>query len=935
MKKSLLAFLLITIASVGYYSLHHLPLTNSSYLELESDEESAAKKLWELKMLMDPATGKIPEGIQYKELAFLEAFQEIYNSNLYKKSRGANWNSRGPWNVGGRTRGFAVDVMNASHIIAGAVSGGIWESKDAGKTWKKVSGSQSHPGCISITQDTRPGKTNLWYALSGEIYGTSASASGAFYLGDGAFKSIDNGATWTPIKSTAGGNQTSFSVAYQGGWRIVTSPVDTVNTCIYMATYGSIYRSTDTGNTWTAVLGAGNDSYFTDVAVSSQGIVYAALSTDGANTKGFFRSDDGVHFTNITPSFLKNSDRTVLDINPNNENEVYFLSKLPDSASGGVKTTNYEGTAEYVSLAKYTYLNGDGTGTGGNWKNLSSNLPITTANPFDKFNSQGGYDLVIRIQPTTNHVVVGGTNLYISSDGFTSPDNTTQFGGYGIGTTLPNFVTYPNHHPDQHDLIFVKNAPSKAYSISDGGVRYTRNINANSVVWEDISMGYITSQFYTVTMDESKAYDQYLLGGLQDNGNYITSTNDPFAKWQMTINGDGATNYIAPNREFYVISTQLGNVRKVILDERGNVLAKRRIDPDGFDKSAYNFINYLGVDPNDNNCLFMPIGKRLARLDNLKKIDCNGDNNKLKTGWTISSDTIKTANVNSTTLSEITTFAFAKSSTNHTMYLGTSNREIYKVENATSGSPTFKLCSTFRLPSGGYVSGMAVDPDTANNVLVCYSNYNINSLFFTRDGGDTWYTVGGNLEAADSISGGNPSVRCVNILVDKNGKRRYFAGTSIGLFSCDSLILGASGSNPTVWQQESPDKIGANVVTDIKIRQQDGYIAVATHGNGVFDSYYTGNKSPTALNTNFISAYPNPTNNEINLSFTNILEDNVKIDIINLLGQRVMTVANQKYSSGVFTIKINTSNLPNGHYFATFSNSIAIKPEVAHFVIIH
>lgn len=52
----------------------------------------------------------------------------------------------------------------------------------------------------------------------------------------------------------------------------------------------------------------------------------------------------------------------------------------------------------------------------------------------------------------------------------------------------------------------------------------------------------------------------------------------------MTVNGDGAYDYIAPNRAFYVISTQQGKVRKVSLDANGLVVAKRRIDPIGFEK---------------------------------------------------------------------------------------------------------------------------------------------------------------------------------------------------------------------------------------------------------------------------------------------------------------------------------------------------------------
>ncbi|MBK9299800.1 MAG: T9SS type A sorting domain-containing protein [Bacteroidetes bacterium] len=934
MKYKLSVLICCILVLACYLMLHHLPLHD---VKTESDrsEESSQKKEWIHSMLQDPSTGLIPEGIRFKELQFLHALQQDNNVS-YKNMRGVTWNMRGPWNVGGRTRAIAVDVKNENHIIAGAVSGGIWQSWDAGTTWAKVSDSNAHPGVMSIAQDTRPGKTAIWYALSGEIYGTSASGGGsnAFYLGDGAFLSLDNGNTWKPIKSTAGGNPNVFSSSFQGGWRIVTSPVDTVATCVYMATYGSIFRSIDTGNTWTAVLGNNNSSYFTDVKVSSKGIVYAALSSGGSNTKGFYRSGDGVHFTNITPAFLKSYDRTVLDINPNNENEVYFLSELPSDTSGGVATANFEGSPEYVSLLKYTYISGDGSGVGGYWTNLSANLPVNSPNQFDKFNCQGGYDLMVSVQPGTNNIFVGGTNLYRSTDGFTSDNNTKQIGGYGLATQLANFTMYPNHHPDQHELIFLKSSSSKAYSISDGGVKFSNNVNAETVEWQEKSLGYVTSQVYTVNIDESKPYDQWILSGFQDNANYITRSNNKTTGWQLTVNGDGSFNYIAPDRAYYIISTQQGNVRKVILDEKGQVIRRMRIDPDGVEKSVYSFINPLLVDPKDAKTLYMPIGKTIARFDNIHTLDVVSSTSKLKTGWKFFSDTITTIPFDNVT-AKISAIAMSKTQPN-ILYLGTSNKEIYKVFNPQSTSPTFKKCSITRLPpNGSYVSDIAVDPDSTGNLLVCYSNYSINSVFFSRDTGNTWYMVGGNIESNQNSSGSDPSIRSVEILVDKNGKRHYFAGTSIGLFSTDSLVLGTSNlSNKTIWKQESPDQIGAAVVTDIKTRNADGYIVVGTHGNGIFDSYYFGNNKPQAANFgNTLEIYPNPAINELNYTFTNDVAGEVHADIVDMNGRKVMTAINAYFNAGTFTVRLNVTSLASGHYFFSLYNQDK-KPKVKHFVIL-
>ena len=902
-------------------------------------EENAERVALETKMLADPLTGEIPAGIAYQNIEFLHALQASFPT---KKGRGAIWNNRGPWNVGGRTRAIAIDVNDEKHILAGGVSGGIWQSTDGGVSWKRVSDVNGHPGVVSITQDPRPGKTNLWYALSGEIYGTSASGGGSFYLGDGAFKSLDNGSTWTPITSTASGTPSAFITSFQGGWRIAASPVDSIAACLYMATYGTIYRSKDTGKTWKAVVGSGNDSYFTDVRVSSKGLVYASLSTDGTNTRGFFRSADGLKFTDITPSFLKSADRTVIEINPSNENEVYFLSELPTDSSGGVVTANYEGSKEYVSLYKYTYISGDGTGAGGQWTNLSPNLPVNSTNPFDRFNCQGGYDLFVKMQPGTSTLIIGGTNVYRSTDAFTTPDHIKQIGGYGIGTTIPFFTVYLNHHPDQHDLIFLKSDPKKAYSVSDGGVKFTDNINAPTVEWQDRSMGYVTSQLYSIAIDENSAYDQWMVGGFQDNGNYVSNTSDSKHSWVMPVNGDGAYNYIAPNKEYFVMSIQQGRMVKVELDKHGHLLARRRIDPFGFEKADYAFINPFIVDPNNNNFLYMPIGKRIARLNNLNSLAVNNDYSQLKTGWTILSDTITTPNFGTanTTVAEITSLAVSSNEPN-ILYFGTSNKEMYRIDQANTGDPKYIKLDTItkRLLGGGFVSSIAVDPDSAKNVLICFSNYKINSLFFSNDYGMNWYFVGGNLESSTANpTGADPSIRCVKILVGANGKRTYFAGTSIGLFSTDTLILAASASsaiNKTVWKQESADKIGAAIVTDIKVRPSDGYVAVATHGSGTFESYYTGKIPPVAANTSSeLTAYPNPASDKIYFSFDATNTNLYNTEVYDISGRRITALSNGINYNNVFTQVLDVSRYPNGHYFISYYTSDNRK-QVKHFIVRH
>ena len=90
------------------------------------------------------------------------------------------------------------------------------------------------------------------------------------------------------------------------------------------------------------------------------------------------------------------------------------------------------------------------------WTNLSANLPDFPSGNHeatDPFTIQGGYDLFITVKPNDpNFVLLGGTSLYRSTNGFSSTAGTSWIGGYG--NTLPTLTFYPNSHPDIHNVVF-------------------------------------------------------------------------------------------------------------------------------------------------------------------------------------------------------------------------------------------------------------------------------------------------------------------------------------------------------------------------------------------------------------------------------------------------------------------------------------------------
>ncbi|HIF14838.1 MAG TPA: hypothetical protein EYQ86_05770, partial [Bacteroidetes bacterium] len=407
------------------------------------------RNVWYLERLNAPGANKIPKGIRNKELEFAKNLKAQFPEALLNVPV---FKHRGPHNVGGRTRALGIDMTNDSIYLAGGASGAIYRSINAGKSWIKETDPDQVLSVSCIAQDTRQGKQNVWYFGTGEAFGASASGGGAYYLGNGLYKSADSGKTWASLSSTATNTPHDFDGLWDLSWNIALDNSNDTADVIYSAILGAIMRSGDGGQSWTKCLGGSTSSfsYCTDVVITDSGIVYATLSSDGpASQNGLWRSEDGISWVNINDSLWPAIyDRVVMAVNPYDQKEVYFLAVTPGA---GKECIAWDGDSEWVSLWKYEDINN------GIWTNLSANIP-TGPYRFDDFCPQGGYNLHIACSPyDSNTLFVGGTNLYRSTDGFRSDSNTSFIGGYKEDTDLPFFDLYPNQHPDQHRLVFQKN----------------------------------------------------------------------------------------------------------------------------------------------------------------------------------------------------------------------------------------------------------------------------------------------------------------------------------------------------------------------------------------------------------------------------------------------------------------------------------------------
>jgi hypothetical protein len=867
--------------------------------EIGSKDNPIARAEYELRMLVDPVTGKMPTNIRQQEIEFVKTIPTV-KENILAKGLNTNeltFKSRGPVNRGGRVRALAFDVRSTasnSVLIAAGVSGGIWRSTDGGTSWTQTSLPSQINSATCIAQDIRPGYQDTWYIGSGEAYGNSTSGGSSSYLGNGIFKSTNNGLSWSLMESTSSNSPHSFDNVFDFIHNIAVSP--TTGT-IFVAAINTIQKSADGGRSWSTVRSTPYNATFTDVIATANGTVYASVNSNSDITdSGIWKStDDGNNWTSIKPTgFPSVYNRVIFAAAPSDQNKIYILATTPGSGK--------DGHSLWAS-----------SDAGTSWTNYSDNIPDTKASVAG-YSAQGGYNMVIAVKPDDpNFVLFGGTNLHRSTDGMTTKlanSYANWIGGYSVANDVSQ---YTNHHADQHALVFAPYNSAILYCGNDGGVQSTNDISRGTVVWEDKNNGFITSQFYSIAMDQS-ASDDILLGGLQDNGHYFVNSNNSIAPWvEMIAGGDGAFTAIANGKTYYYIETQNGNVIRLQLNSAGNYSTFAVVKPDH--ETNYLFINPFVLDPNNSNTMYFAAGDSLWRNHDLSGIP-NFGQEPTSVNWTVLQNT-RTGNI-------ITAVSASKTPAN-IVYYGTAHGQIYRLENANSRDPIPTNISSSLLPDA-YVSSIAIDPNNANNVLAVFSNYKVISLYYSSNGGTTWTAVAGNLEENSDGSGNGPSCRWASI-TNYGGSPTYFVATSAGLYSTN--VLDGMSTN---WVQESPNEIGVSVCTMVKTREVDGAVVVATHGAGIFSSKLQTTDVADELNIpsefQLHQNYPNPFNPSTTIDYSITEAGPTTVKVYNMKGELVADLVNSNKSVGNHTVVFDASKLSSGSYIyelISAGNSIAKK----------
>jgi len=506
---------LIIIGSLILFSIYSMPRVKQAepFQKIPKLERIKGMADQEFEMTKDPMLNEIPTHRLHK------AIKQINHTNS-NRNFDLNWEERGPDNFAGRVRAICFDDKDPSGntIWAGGIAGGLWKCTNAfsNHQWTEIKSFFGNVAVSTIIQD--PTNSDVFYLGTGEgFYNADA------YRGDGIYKSLDGGDSWSKMEST---NHPDFNYIQ----KLMLSE-GRIFACTRT---GGIQISDDGGETWVKSLGNGTYGFSeraSDIELASDGTIYASMGIFGED--GIYKSTDNGGSWAFLPFPFSGYERVEIATAPSNPNVVYALPQENDSS--GVKF--------FVKSLD----------AGISW----DTLPTPEAFGMDNFaRNQAWYDLSIGVDPNNeNRVFIGGVDLHLTEDGGNTFTQLSQW--YGAD----NFQYV---HADQHNLLFLESDPNKIMFSNDGGIWLTANGNTSLPSISNINKGLNITQFYACSVHPSPDID-WIIGGTQDNGTHLLTSSGTNAS-ERILGGDGCFTHIDKDNPDIQIGSYVYNNYRVTLD---------------------------------------------------------------------------------------------------------------------------------------------------------------------------------------------------------------------------------------------------------------------------------------------------------------------------------------------------------------------------------
>ncbi|MCP4661871.1 MAG: glycosyl hydrolase [bacterium] len=685
----------------------------------------------------------------------------------------------GPATASGRVADIAVDPTDASRYFLAIASGGVWRTTNAGTTWQPVfdaEGSYSI-GCVTID----PNDPSVVWVGTGE---NNSQRSVSF--GDGLYKSVDGGDTWTNV-----GLGDSEHIG-----NIVVDPRD--SDVVYVAAMGplwraggdrGLYKTVDGGANWERILHVSDDTGFAEVHLhpSDPEVVFATAYQrrrhvwtliNGGPESGLYRSSDaGTSWTRIERGLpAVDTGRIGLCISPVDPEVMYAVLDAVRDEGGVFRSTD----------------------RGRSWQKRSDHAP-------------GGdyYNKIVCDPDDVDRVYSMDVEMQVTTDG---------------GATFEP-VGERFKHVDNHALWIDPADGRHLRAGCDGGVYESWDRGAS---W-DFAENLPVTQFYRVSVDTSEPF-YFIYGGTQDNATLggPTRTTSPAGipneAWFVTVFGDGFETVVDPTDPNIVYSQyQYGGL--VRFDRRtGELIDIQPQEPPGEKPYRWNWNAPILISPHSPTRLYFA-ASRLFRSDDRGS------------SWTVISGDLSRGldrnalevmgrlwepdAVHKNLFTSIYGAAVALSESplvEGLLFVGTDDGLIHVSED---GGETWRVEESFPgVPERAYVSDLEASWHDAGTVYATFDHHKMGDfspyVLKSTDRGRSWTSIAGDLGEREIAW---------TLAQDHAVPELLFLGTELGLYATldeGERWLELNGGLPTI------------AVRDLDVQRRENDLALATFGRGFY-----------------------------------------------------------------------------------------------------
>ncbi|MEM6845145.1 MAG: glycosyl hydrolase [Bacteroidota bacterium] len=697
---------------------------------------------------------------------------------------GLKFRSVGPALTSGRIADFAVNPQNPKEYYVATASGGVWKTVNAGTTYEPLFDSQGSYSIGCVTLD--PQNSNVVWVGTGENNNQRSVG-----YGDGIYLSRDGGKSWKNM-----GLKQSEHIG-----SILVDPRD--SDVIYVAAIGplwsaggerGVYKSTDGGENWNAVLTIDEHTGINEVIMDSRNpdILYATAYQrrrhvftylGGGPESGIYRSTDaGATWTKINKGLPKvDMGRIGLSQSPADPDILYAIVEAAQGKGGFYRSTDQ----------------------GESWEKQGG------------YSTSGNYYQEIVADPVNpDKIYAMDTWLHISTDG---------------GKTF-KVLGEDAKHVDNH-CMWINPQDADHFLVGcDGGIYETYD---GAKTWQ-YKPNLPIIQFYKVAVDNAEPFYN-IYGGTQDNfslggpSRSISNNGIANSEWFVTNGGDGFESQVDPNDPNIVYAqAQYGYLVRYDRKsgERVGIQPKPRKNEAAY---RWNWDAPLAISHHHPTRIYFAANKLFRSNDRGNSWEVISDDltqqidrNKLEVMGKIWSVDAVAKNLSTSPYG--TVVAFSESPLNENLLFVGTDDGLIQVTNDGGDSWT-KISQFPGVPERTYVNTLWASQHDEQVVYAAFNHHKYGDfqpyLYKSTDQGRSWISISTNLPKRGSVYA---------IAEDHEDPNLLFAGTEFGAFF--------SNNGGQQWTQLKGG-LPTIAVRDMAIQARENDLVLGTFGRGfyVLDDY--------------------------------------------------------------------------------------------------